>query len=432
MQSIWQQTADLPRFSPLRGEEKADVLVIGGGIAGLLCAWQLKQAGADCLLLEAGRICGGVTAGTTAKITAQHGLVYDTLLQRFGEEGACAYLEANLEALARYRSLCAEFPCDFEEKDAFVYTLHDRAALEREVQALARIGYRAEMAEELPLPFPTAGAVRFPRQGQFHPLKFLAQLAAGLRICEESPVTELRGMTAVTDHGRVKAGQIVVATHFPFLNKHGSYFLKLHQQRAYVLALEGGPQLGGMYLDGSGKGYSFRNYGGLLLLGGPSRRPGRKSGGWRELEEFSARHYPGARPAARWAAQDCMTLDGMPYVGQYSKRTPGLYVAAGFQKWGMTGSMAAASVLADLVLGRENRYAAAFSPSRSMLRPQLFLNAAEAVRGMFPPWGKRCPHMGCALRWNPQEHSWDCPCHGSRFSADGELLNNPANDDAGL
>lgn len=249
-----------------------------------------------------------------------------------------------------------------------------------------------------------------------------------MRIFEHTKVLELGPGKAVTNGGTVSAEKIIVATHFPLLIKHGGYFLKLYQNRAYVLALENAQTVEGMYLDEKEKGLSFRNYGNLLLLGG-SHRTGKQGGGWMELESFAQRNYPNAKEAARWAAQDCMTLDGVPYIGAYSRHTDGLYVAAGFNKWGMTSSMAAAMLLTDLVLGRENPWAAVFSPSRTVLRPQLAVNGLEAVLSLLTSTAPRCPHMGCALKYNAAEHSWDCPCPGSRFAEDGALIDNPATDD---
>jgi glycine/D-amino acid oxidase-like deaminating enzyme len=211
-------------------------------------------------------------------------------------------------------------------------------------------------------------------------------------------------------------------------NKHGAYFLKMYQSRSYVLALENAGSVDGMYVDGNG-GLSFRQYGDLLLLGGGGHRTGKPGGGWAALEDFVKRYYPGAKERFRWATQDCMTLDGLPYIGRYSKHTPNLYVATGFNKWGMTSSMVAADLLGDLVQGRENACADLFSPSRSILRPQLACNALEAAKSLLTFSKPRCPHMGCALHWNPQEHSWDCPCHGSRFTQTGKLQDNPATDD---
>ena len=429
MDSIWTKTAQLPQFEPLRSDLNTDVLIIGGGLAGVLCAYKLAQAGVDYALVEADRICSGITKNTTAKITSQHGLIYDKLIREFGVERARLYLEANQGALEEYRALCRDIDCYFEEKDAFVYSIDKRWKLERELKALDRLGFRAEFVEQIPIPFPTAGAVKFPRQAQFHPLKFLAAIVKNLRILERTKVLELGPGKAVTSGGTISADRIIVATHFPLLNKHGGYFLKLYQHRSFVLALENALDVHGMYIDENEKGLSFRNYSGLLLLGGGSHRTGKGGGGWQELERFARRDYPDARITARWATQDCMTLDGVPYIGPYSKGTAGLYVATGFNKWGMTSSMAAASLLTDLVLGRKNPYAELFSPSRTVLRPQLAANGLESVLGLLTPTAPRCPHMGCALKYNAAEHSWDCPCHGSRFGEDGTLIDNPATDD---
>jgi glycine/D-amino acid oxidase-like deaminating enzyme len=232
-----------------------------------------------------------------------------------------------------------------------------------------------------------------------------------------------------TPNGKITAEKIVIATHFPLINKHGSYFLKLYQQRSYVIALENAGHLEGMYLDCAENGLSLRNAGQWLLLGGGGHRTGKTGVGWALPETAARKYYSAAKVVARWATQDCMTLDGMPYIGQYSKGTPNLYVATGFQKWGMTTSMLAARLLTDLVQGRENPNEKLFSPYRSMLHKQLFLNGIESTRNLLRPTKPRCPHLGCALQWNAEEHSWDCPCHGSRFAPDGKLLNNPATDD---
>ena len=429
MESIWHESVRLPQFPRLEGEVSTDVLVIGGGMAGLLCAYQLNQAGVDCVVTERKRIASGVTGNTTAKLTSQHGLIYGKIGKQFGLEAAGLYLEANEDALSEYRALCREIPCDFEEQSHTVYSRQDVQALEAELVVLSRLGYPAELIGSLPLPFPTAGGVCFPHQAQFHPLKFLSGIIKDLTIFENTPVVSLTKSGAVTAHGTIHANAVIVCTHFPFLNKHGSYFLKLYQQRSYVLALKNAPIPEGMYLDARKNGLSFRHWGDTLLLGGGGHRTGKSGGGWAELEAFAREHYPDAEIVGRWATQDCMSLDGLPYIGQYSASTPNLYVATGFSKWGMTTSMAAARILTDLICGKENPYAALFSPSRSMLRPQLGINTAEATLNLLTPARKRCPHLGCALKWNPQERSWDCPCHGSRFSEDGTLLDNPSTGD---
>ena len=351
------------------------------------------------------------------------------MLSKFGAGKARLYLDANQAALAEYRSLCSRIDCDYSERDSFVYSLNNRAKLEQELSALEKLHFPADFAEQIPLPLSTVGAVRFPNQAQFHPLKFIASIAKDLHIYEHTPIRELAPRTAKTDYAAITAEKIIIATHFPILNKHGSYFLKMYQHRTHCLALENTPPVNGMYVDEEKTGLSFRDHNGLLILGGGSHRTGKKGGNWEVVESFAAVHYPGSRIRCRWATQDCMTLDDVPYIGHYSARTPDLYVATGFNKWGMTSSMVAANVLTDLITGKESPYTEVFSPSRSILHPQLAVNTFEAIKNLLTFSAKRCPHMGCALKWNPQEHTWDCPCHGSRFEEDGGLIDNPATGD---
>lgn len=419
----------MPRFPALEGDLRTDVLIVGGGLAGLLCAHALEKDGVDYALIEGDRILRGVTRNTTAKLTSQHGLVYHKLLRRFGAEKAQQYFRANEQALERYAVMAQNVDCDFQWQDDTVYATDFTDALVEEMTALEELGIPAEFVDQMDLPMKTAGGVRFRNQAQFHPLKFASAMAKDLRIYEQTSAKAFIGNRVQTDRGTITAKKIIIATHFPMINKHGAYFLKMYQSRSYVLALENATMVDGMFVDENDRGLSFRNYGDLLLLGGGGHRTGKPGGGWKELEDFARRHYPNAKIRSHWATQDCMTLDDLPYIGQYSSRTPDLYVATGFNKWGMTNSMAAAQVLCDLVQGRENDYADLFSPSRSMLHPQLACNAMEAVKSLLTFTKPRCPHMGCALHWNQQEHSWDCACHGSRFTKDGKLLDNPATDD---
>jgi hypothetical protein len=429
MSSIWQSDTNIKNFDKLKCDLKTDVLIIGGGLAGLLTAYMLTQKGVDCVLLEAGQIAGGVTKNTTAKITFQHGLIYQKLLKTHGKAAAALYLNANKKALDKYQSLSYKIDCDFETKDAFVYTLDNTKPLENELNALKEIGYSAYYQKELPLPFKTAGAVKFKGQAQFNPLKFISGIVENLNIYQNSRVVELVKNKAKTDTGSVTANKIIVCTHFPFINKHGLYFLKMYQHRSYVIALENGPDIGGMYVDDALKGMSFRNYKNYLLIGGGDHRTGKKGGGYNELKSFAKAHYPDLKIKYSWATQDCMTLDGLPYIGNYSKMTDSLYVATGFNKWGMTTSMVAAELLCDMVTGKTNPLSKLLSPSRNMLKPQLAVNGVEAVLNLATFSKKRCPHLGCALKWNAYEHSWDCPCHGSRFTEDGRVINGPANGD---
>lgn len=429
MDSIWSADVQMPRFPQLDRDLHTDVLIIGGGLAGLLCAWNLTRAGVACVLVEQDRLMQGVSGRTTAKLTSQHGLIYGKLLKKFGVEQARLYWQANQDALTELSTLAEPADCDYKLENNYIYATDGAQKLKEEMTACEKLGIPARWEDSLPLPFPVTGAIGFSGQAQFHPLKLAAHIADGLQIFENTKALAFFGNRVQTPKGTVTAEKIIVATHFPMLNKHGAYFLKLYQQRSYVIALENAPKIDGMYLDSAENGLSIRSAGKWLLLGGGGHRTGKEGLGWRLPELAAEKHFPQAQIAARWATQDCMSLDGMPYIGRYSKATPNLYVATGFQKWGMSSSMLSAMILTDLIRDKENPYAPLFSPSRSMLHKQLLFNGLEATMNLLRPTSPRCPHLGCALRWNKAEHSWDCPCHGSRFDKNGKVLNNPATDD---
>ncbi len=429
MKSPWYDGVTLPSFPTLEGNAKTDVLIIGGGIAGILTAYFLHQKGVRYILAEKDKICRGTTGNTTAKITFQHSLIFDKLGRNYGKEKTKLYYQANRKAIEKYRILSKNIACDFETKTNFVFSRDNLKILEKELEAATRLGIDMEYQESVPLPFHTVGAVYTENQAQFHPLKFISAIAKNLNIYENTFIKEVRGKNAITSTGKITAEKIIVATHFPFIDTHGSYFMKMYQNRSYVIALKDAENINGMYIDEAEKGMSFRSYGDLLFVGGGSHRTGKKGGNYNELRDFGKRHYPNAKEVYSWAAQDPITLDGAPYIGHYSRRTHELYVATGFNKWGMTGAMVSAMILSDMVLGEKSGYEEAFSPHRNMLKPQLFLNGAETVINFIYPTTRRCPHLGCALKWNETEHSWDCPCHGSRFSESGKVLDGPANGD---
>ena len=424
--SIWENSAKLPGFNQLEKDIKTDILIIGGGLAGILCAYFLKHAGISYVLVEGSKIASGTTKNTTAKITSQHGLIYDKLIQKFGKEKAQMYLSANQKALKEYDKLCLAMDCDYEKKSAFTYSTTDRKKIEDEVRAVISLGFNAEFRNKTELPFNTKGAICFQNQAQFNPIKFIGEISKDLNIYENTFIHDITPHTAFFNGGRIKADKIIVTTHFPFINKHGSYFLKLYQHRSYISAFIGVQNLSGMYVDEDLKGLSFKSYHNLLLIGGGSHRTGKAGGNWAEINTFTKKYYPEAALKYEWAAQDCMSLDSIPYIGRYSKNTPNLFVATGFNKWGMTSSMVAAQILCDMVQDKKNDYAEVFSPERSILKPQLFVNGFETAANFLSPKAKRCSHLGCALKWNKYEHSWDCPCHGSRFTEDGRIIDNPA------
>lgn len=432
MESIWAKSVKRKQFKSLDRDIKTDVLVVGGGLAGVLCAYELQKSDINCVLVEANRILRGVTENTTAKITAQHGLIYNDIINKYGVDSAKMYLMAQQDAMKAYAELCKGIDCDYKTQDAYVYTTRDIGKLEREAAAYKQIGMKYEFCEKIELPIEVKGALKITNQAQFNPLKFALSLSDKLNIYENTKVIELLSGGAKTNKGKILAEKTIIATHFPFVNKFGGYFLKMYQHRSYVLALQNAKIPNGMYVDEDIKGLSFREYDDLLLLGGGSHRTGKKGGNWNELRSFANNKYPNSKEVAFWSTQDCMTLDGIPYIGEYSKRLPNVYVATGFNKWGMTSSMSAAKILTNMIKGKNKDYAEAFSPQRSILHPQFAVNMAETLVNFITPTVPRCPHLGCALKYNKTEHSWDCPCHGSRFTEEGKLIENPARDDKRL
>lgn len=431
MASLWQRQ-EPPEYPAAQGEIKTQVAVVGGGMAGILCAWRLHRAGIPCVVVEAEKIGGGVTARTTAVVSAQHDTLYQDLVTMHGEAATRAWLHANLQAVAAFREAAGELACEFETLPSMQYTLRDPERLRREAETLNRLGYGAVFTNRVPLDLGARGAVVYPDMAQFHPLEFLYAAARELTVYEHSRVLRLEGTTLYTAQARISAAQVVIATHFPLINRRGMHFMKLYQQRSYVLALENAPDPGCTLAQLEPNGLYFRRAGELLLVGGGSHRTGARGGGFAGLRRFAQAHFPDARERCAWANQDCISLDGLPYVGRYSPNLPGVYVATGFNAWGMTASMVAADLLEAQLRGRAHPLEPVLLPQRSMLRRGLWSNLGHTVADYVIPTVRRCPHMGCALRYNRAEHSWDCPCHGSRFREDGSLLDTPAQRDAKL
>ncbi len=430
--SIWSETAQEKReFKKLDKDINCDVLVIGGGMAGIITAYYLMKEGRRVVVVEGNKIGSGMTANTTAVITAQHDMLYKDLIKYYGEKKAKDYLQANLQAVEQFKSLVNEenLDCDFEITPSYLYSRE--YMLDDEIKALKQLGYEAELVYESDLPYEIRSAVKFNDMAQFHPLKFLYGLAEKLTIYEDTMVKKIKGNMAYTDNGKIQFKQAVVASHFPFINTHGWFFIKMFQKRSYVMALTGIDKFNGTYIDDKEEGFYFRSYNDYLIVGKGEHRTGTKTKSLAELKAFKEKFYPEAEIKCVWANQDCVTLDDMPYIGKYGNLN-NVYVTTGFNLWGMTGSMTGSMILKDIMCGRQNEFAKTFSSKRSILRFQLLANIGAVVGNMLIPTIKRCPHLGCALKYNKREHSWDCSCHGSRFESNGKLINNPAVKDTKL
>lgn len=450
MQSIWKQSLEISEKESMEKDKKVHTLIIGAGMTGILTAYLLKQRGIDAVILEAKTIASGQTGNTTAKITSQHDIFYDKLIQKTGKKRAKAYAMANEEAIRIFEQIIRKehIDCDFEKKPSYLYTRDyvKKEELQREAEAAKTLGIEASFVEGdkiTELPFEVKGAVCFENQAQFHPLKFIKHLAEELIIYENTKALSVKGHVVTTNQGTIQADNIIFACHYPITNVPGFYFLRQHQERSYVVALKSDRELSGMYYSIDENGLSLRSAGDILLLGGGAHRTGKcicqcsdvekRDYGYTFLNVMEQQYYKGAREITRWAAQDCMPHDEIPFIGKYSVFRPYWYVATGFKKWGMTSSMVSAMLLTSQICGEYNAYEAAFSPQRLLIRAGIknFLtDVGESIRGLskglFSGKERRCKHMGCRLEWNNEEDSWDCPCHGSRYDKNGELLDNPA------
>lgn len=451
MESVWSKQTKIAKRESLKGDIQVQTAVIGAGMAGILTAYLLKKEGMDVVVVEAKKIASGQTQNTTAKITSQHGMIYDRMIREIGRERAAEYAMANEDAIKIFERIIKEekINCRFEKLPAYLYTWDEAKAekMEREAIAARELGIKAHFVKEeafAELPFEAKYGVCFENQAQFHPLAFVKRLAEQLVVYENTNVLWVKKHVIATDKGKITAENIVFATHYPFINVPGFYFLRQHQERSYVLALgkkkEEMPKaevgLQGMYYGIDKGGLSLRSKGDLLLLGGGAHRTGKKESeeeGFTYLREMAKKYYPDRIVKTQWAAQDCMPCDEIPFIGKYSVLRQYWYVATGFHKWGMTSSMVAAQIISDKICKKENMYEKVFCPQRLYLRASfrnLLIDMGESIAGLTKGWfgkkGHRCSHMGCRVEWNAEEKSWDCPCHGSRFDQDGKLIDNPA------
>lgn len=439
MESLWRKTAEIPERKKLHGEYHVDTVVIGAGMSGILTAYLLQQQGHETVILEKDRIAGGQTQNTTAKITCQHGMLYSFLLEKYGLKSARLYADANQQAIQKYAELIEKehIACHFERVDSYLYGITDTKSLKKELDAAQRLQIKSYYTNHTDLPFEIKGAVCFENQAQFHPLEFLKHLSEKLTIYENTKVYKVKGHLVMTEHGTLWADNIVFASHYPFPIVPGFYFARQHQERSYVMAITDIPRWEGMYYSEEPGSLSFRWYEDILLIGGGAHRTGATvldNCGYAELKKQVDALYPNYREVCHWSAQDCISHDRLPFIGQYSLLRPYWYVASGFQKWGMTTAMIAANLICNRICHKPDPYESLFTPQRlhwntyslKEFTHDIGVSVKYLTKGYLGKDTLKCPHMGCALVWNPHDKTWDCPCHGSRFTPDGEQIDDPA------
>ncbi len=485
--SYWLSSTPTTNYPTLDKDIDVEIVIVGGGLAGISCAYLLQKEGYKITVLEADRICQGATAHTTAKITSQHGLIYSKIKTQLGKEMAKQYAEANETAISEIKKIIDEhqIDCDYISQPAFVYTEQEKyiKQIEEETKTAQELGIKASYVEEIPFPIPIYAAVRFDNQAQFHPRKYVLSLANiiqnNVHIFENTRAVNIEEddrYVIITEQGKkVRAEKVIIASQYPFYNKKGMYFSRLYPKRSYIVGFYAKEKYpGGMYINSEDPTRSLRsqqtNKGELVLVVGSNHTTGQKEDTEKRYEElinFAKDIFTVEDIPYRWSTQDYDTPDGIPYIGHFTSDTPNMYVATGFQKWGMTNSMVAAMIIRDMIVEGKSKWQDIYNPSRKNIIPSAKnfiienLKVAEnLLEGKLSPLpddidvkpteakvakikGERigiyrdeegeyhlvnttCPHMGCELNWNPAEKSWDCPCHGSRFTYKGEIIEGPA------
>ena len=468
--SIWQNEKRKNHYPALEGDISCDAAVIGGGLCGILCAYKLSSAGLDTVLIEKNSIASGQSAYSTAKVTLAMGKLLSDIASSHGEKAAVIFAKSIDKAVSDYEKLISEenICCSFEKLPCTLYSVNDTDTLAKIRDLTEKAGIRHEYGTSTQLPFKTAGTLKYENSAQYDPVAIISALAERLTVYENSQVTGYEKGRVICENGSVTAKYTVVTTNYPAPSVVGGIFpYLLHRRMAHACAFTGAETLYEMYVGADG-GYNYRSFGDRLIVSGEGHISGLgKGNAYQRIEDSTRDNYKNAELVTRWCAEDCESTDHLPYIGRLGHRGE-LFFAGGFGTWGTALSMVSAELIQDLICGRENPAAALFSPGRfslsasgselmktvvravdgivlSKLRPaegdvsQLEMGDAMIVNyrgrktGAYLDTERKlhlvgpvCPHKKCLLRWNSDDLTWDCPCHGSRFDPDGKLLTGPA------
>jgi glycine/D-amino acid oxidase-like deaminating enzyme/nitrite reductase/ring-hydroxylating ferredoxin subunit len=456
MTSLWIDRAEPSSSDPLP-EAPVDDLVVGAGITGLVTALLLARAGRRVAVVEARTVGAVATGNTTAKISLLQGTKYSRLLRYQSQRIGKAYVEANREGMDWLLRFCDDHGVDVQHRPAVTYAADESelSSVREEHEAAASLGLDVTWSDMLDVPFPNRGATVLADQAQFDPMDALGALVEQLRshggtlhLGRRVRTVTLTGKPQATldDGSTVASEHVILATGTPVLDR-GLYFAKLEPQRSYALAFTGVEAPQGMYLSAGSDSRSVRDApdgaGARLLVGGAGHSVGRARSEEQHVDRLRAwtqEHFPGAVESHQWSAQDYRSHDAVPYVGRLPRGFGRIYLATGFDKWGMTNGVAAARAISGQILGSQPSWAKTLgrritgptgAAHIAAINLQVGLGAAKGAAerltrrdadGVVPV----CTHLGGLLHWNDCEESWDCPLHGSRFAPDGQVLEGPA------
>lgn len=490
MKSYWLESAKKQEFETLNEDTLTDILVIGGGLTGITTAYYLTKASRDVIIIDKNGIGEHTSGNNTGKITSQHGLFYNYLINSKGEKFAKKYYEANQKAIKEIKNIVHKegIDCGFKTESSYVFTnkIEEIENLKQEVKAIKKIEGKVEYVEKIDIPIQMIAAVKFPEQASFNPKKYIDGLSKkivkqGGKIFENTTAVKVEKEgkvynTYLSNNKKIKSNIVVLATHYPIINIPGYYFMKMYQSMSYIIAIDPKEKLfDGMYINAELPTISLRpiKYEDkeLLLLAGSDHKTGDKrdlSNSYSFLEKIAKEMYPNCEVKYKWNTEDCISLDKIPYIGIFSSLMPDVYLGTGYKKWGITSSNIAANIIADKILGKENEYSDIFNSTRvepvknieevkNMLKEttySLILNKfnipEETLKDVKKGEGKIvkvedekigiykdengkifaikpiCSHLGCEVSWNNLDKTWDCPCHGSRFNYKGECISEPA------
>ncbi len=422
--SIWLETKIDRTFKTIQNNLKTKVLINGGGITGILCAYELNKRGIDYILVEKDRIGRGITKKTTAFISFNHDYLYQDMLKEIGYEKTKEYLDLNKQAIEYYKELDKIYDIEFKECSHILYSRISKEKIILEQEALRTLGIETNKVESIPINQSIEYGIEVKNQATINPFKCINKLSKELNIYEKSEILKVRNNIAYLKNNKIEFEKLIITTHYPILNKFGLYFMKLTQRRSYVAAIKY-PNITNMYTSIDKDGLYFRPYNEYLIIGGNDRDT--KNFCYQNFKEKIKDIFIDKEIEYIWSNQDCVTIDNLPYIGQFDILHKNWYVGTGFNLWGFTPSVITAKLLSDAV--EEKAITNLFNPNRNMFKKGLLKNISTSLKNQLILKTPRCTHLGCALNYNEIDNVYECPCHGSRYTKDGKLLDGPAKKD---